>query len=165
MLSFATVFGYGTAAVALLATGTHIDAESWRAYAVVIGSSILLGAVFLGLGYLVSATVRERGTAAGIAIGIWLLLVILYDMALLAALVVDQGQRISTGALDVLLLNPTDAYRLLNLAGTSSTGALTGMSGLAKSVSLGPPALVATLVLWMLGPLALAAAVFSRREL
>jgi Cu-processing system permease protein len=44
-------------------------------------------------------------------------------------------------------------------------GALTGMSGLAKSVSLGPPALVAALVLWMLGPLALAAAVFSRREL
>ena len=166
MLSFATVFGYGTAALALLATGTHIDAESWRAYAVVIGSSILLGAVFLGLGYLVSAIVRERGTAAGIAIGIWLLLVILYDMGLLAVLVVDQGQRISTGALNVLLLlNPTDVYRLLNLAGTASAGALTGMSGLAKSVSLGAPALVATLVLWMLGPLALAAAVFSRREL
>ena len=166
MLSFATVFGYGTAALALLATGTHIDAESWRAYAVVIGSSILLGAVFLGLGYLVSATVRERGTAAGIAIGIWLLLVILYDMGLLAVLVVDQGQRISTGALNVLLLlNPTDAYRLLNLAGTASAGGLTGMSGLAKSVSLSPSALLATLVLWMLAPLALAAAVFSRREL
>ena len=166
MLSFATVFGYGTAALALLATGTHIDAESWRAYAVVIGSSVLLGAVFLGLGYLVSATVRERGTAAGIAIGIWLLLVILYDMGLLAVLVVDQGQRISTGALNVLLLlNPTDAYRLLNLAGTASAGALTGMSGLAKSVSLSPSALLATLVLWMLAPLALAAAVFSRREL
>jgi len=41
---------------------------------------------------------------------------------------VDQGQRISTGALNVLLLlNPTDAYRLLNLAGTASAGALTGM--------------------------------------
>ncbi len=74
--------------------------------------------------------------------------------------------RVSAGALNVLLLlNPTDVYRLLNLAGTASAGALTGMSGLAKSVSLGPPALVATLVLWMLGPLALAAAVFSRREL
>ncbi len=63
------------------------------------------------------------------------------------------------------VLNPTGVYRLLNLAGPASAGTLTGMSGLAKSVSLGAPALVATLVLWMLGPLALAAAVFSRREL
>jgi Cu-processing system permease protein len=142
MLSFATVFGYGTAALALLATGTHIDAESWRAYAVVIGSSILLGAVFLGLGYLVSAIVRERGTAAGIAIGIWLLLVILYDMGLLAVLVVDQGQRISTGALNVLLLlNPTDVYRLLNLAGTSSAGALTGCLGSPSRSRSVPPRL------------------------
>ena len=52
--------------------GAAIDAESWAAFASMIGSSILLGAAFIAVGYLVSALVRERGTAGGIAIGIWL---------------------------------------------------------------------------------------------
>ena len=81
-----------------------------------VGSSILLGAAFIAVGYLVSALVRERGTAGGIAIGIWLVFVLIYDMALLGLLVVDQGQTLSGGLLNaLLLLNPTDAYRLFNL--------------------------------------------------
>ena len=85
ILAFATVLGYGAAALALAATGASIDAESWAAFAGMIGSSILLGGVFIAIGYFVSALVSERGTAAGIAIGIWLLLVLIYDMALLGA--------------------------------------------------------------------------------
>ena len=92
ILAFATLLGYGAAAGALAATGAAIDAESWAAFASMIGSSILLGAAFIAMGYLVSALVRERGTAGGIAIGIWLVFVLIYDMALLGLLVVDQGQ-------------------------------------------------------------------------
>jgi Cu-processing system permease protein len=65
ILAFATLLGYGAAAGALAATGTEIDAESWTAFATMIGSSILLGAAFIAVGYLVSALVRERGTAGG----------------------------------------------------------------------------------------------------
>lgn len=166
ILAFATAFGYGSAALALLALGTAVDADSWRAYALLIATSIMLGAVFLSIGYLVSASVRDRATAAGIAIGIWLLVVILYDMALLGILVADQGRHLSPRVLDaLLLLNPTDAYRLLNLAGTTSVGALTGLAGLTRSVSLAPATLLAALLLWMVFPLVLAATVFSRRQL
>ena len=62
-----------------------------------IGSSVLLGAAFIAVGYLVSALVRDRGTAGGIAVGIWLVFVLIYDMALLGLLVVDQGQTVSGG--------------------------------------------------------------------
>ena len=130
-----------------------------------IGSSILLGAVFIALGYLVSALVRQRGTAAGIAVGLWLVFVLLYDMALLGALVVDQGQTISGGLLSaLLLLNPTDAYRVFNLSGSSSLSAISGMAGTARN-SLGNGALLSALVLWVLVPLSLSALAFSRREL
>ena len=44
-------------------------------------SSVMLGAVFVGIGYLISVLVRERGTAGGVAIGVWLLFVLIYDMA------------------------------------------------------------------------------------
>ena len=166
ILAFATVLGYGTAAVTLAATGAAIDAESWTAFAGMIGTSILLGAVFIAIGYLISVLVRERATAAGVAIGVWLLFVVVFDMALLGVLVVDQGRTISSGTLSaLLLLNPTDVYRLLNLAGATNVSAFSGMSGLAGAVALGPAKLLCALAAWTLVPLAAAAMIFSRREL
>ena len=166
ILAFATVLGYGAAGVTLAATGAAIDGQSWAAFAAMIGTSILLGAVFIAIGYLVSVLVRERATAAGISIGIWLLLVVVFDMALLGVLVVDQGRVISSAALSgLLLLNPTDVYRILNLAEASNISTFSGMSGLAGAVALGPVALLSALVAWTAVPLALAAMIFSRREL
>lgn len=165
ILSFATLLGYGAAAAALVVTEGAIDASSLVAFASMILSSILLGAVFVAIGYLISALVAERGTAGGIAIGVWLLCVLIYDMALLGLLVVDQGKTVSGGVLNALLLaNPTDVYRLLNL-GSGAAGALSGMGGVAENAALGPAALVAALVAWTLVPLTAAAMVFSRREL
>ena len=166
ILAFATVLGYGTAAVTLSATGSTISGQSWIAFAAMIGTSILLGAAFIAIGYLVSVLVRERATAAGIAIGVWLLLVIVFDMGLLGVLVVDQGRLISSTALSgLLLLNPTDVYRLLNLAGTANVSSFSGMSGLAGTVTLSPALLLGALAAWTLVPLAFAAMIFSRREL
>jgi Cu-processing system permease protein len=166
VLSFATILGYGAAAIALMITGAAITAASWGAFASMILTSILLGAVFIALGYLISALVRERATAAGVAIGIWLLLVVLFDMALLGALVVDQGRTISSAALSALLLfNPTDVYRLFNLAGAENISVLSNMSGIAESARLGSTVLLVTLVGWVVIPLTLAAVAFSRREL
>jgi len=166
ILAFATFVGYGLAAAALLASGEAIGSGSWTAFVTMTASSVLLGAVFVAIGYLVSALVRDRGTAGGIAIGIWLVFVIIYDMALLGLLVADQGRLVSGGVLDVLLLlNPTDAYRLLNLAGSDEIAAASGMAGIAQNAALGPAALLAALTAWIVAPMALAAAAFSRREL
>ncbi len=166
ILAFATVLGYGATAVALALTGTPIEADSWMAFARLIGSSILLGAVFVAIGYLISAQVQDRGTAGGIAIGIWLLLVLLYDMAILGFLVADQGRTLSAGLLNMLLLlNPTDTYRMFNLTGSAGVSSLSGMAGLAEVQTLQPSALLGMLALWILLPLALATTIFSRREL
>ena len=156
----------GLAAAALSATGSRIDHDSLMAFAAMVGSSVLLGAVFVAIGYLVSALVRDRGTAAGISIGLWLLLVLIYDMALLGALVAAGGHTLPAGLLDaLLLLNPTDAYRLFNLTGFANVSTFAGMAGLAQSTSLSVQVLLAALTLWTLIPLGLAALAFSRREL
>jgi Cu-processing system permease protein len=166
ILAFATVLGYGAAALALAATGAEIGAESWIAFAAMVGSSVMLGAVFIAIGTLVSALVRDRGTAAGIAVGIWLALVLIYDMALLGLLVVDQGRMLPAGFVNVLLLlNPTDVYRMLNLASFANVSVFSGMAGLAGSIALSPAMLLCALAAWALLPLALAVLAFSRREL
>ncbi|MGJ4884451.1 MULTISPECIES: ABC transporter permease [unclassified Bradyrhizobium] len=166
VLAFATCLGYGAAAVALLIAGSHFDSDGLAAFAAMIGSSVLLGAVFVAIGYLVSAVVRDRGTAAGVSIGLWLVLVLIYDMALLGLLVIDQGRNVSSGVLSaLLLLNPTDAYRLFNLTGFANVSLFSGMAGLAGSSTLSVQVLLTALVLWTLVPLAGAALAFSRREL
>lgn len=163
ILGFSTLIGYGAAALALGLTGSAGLADGWPAFALLIGSSVLLGAVFVAIGYLVSVLAGERGTAGGIAVGIWLVFVLVYDMALLGLLVADQGRTVTAGILDVLLLlNPTDAYRLLNLGG--GAGAISGMGGMEAAATLGAPALLAALLLWTALPLAAAMLVFSRRE-
>lgn len=165
VLGLATVAGFGVAAAALLAAG-HGAAASWQDFALMGGSSVLLGAAFVTLGMLASTLVRDRGAAAGVAVALWLVMVLLWDMALLGVLVADAGEHISAGMVDAaLLLNPTDAYRLLNLAGLPGLGALSGMGGLAEGTGLTPPVLLAALAAWVLVPLAAAAAVFTRREL
>lgn len=166
VLAFATCLGYGAAIAALVATGSRMDQEGLMAFAAMIGSSVLLGAVFVAIGYWISALVRDRGTAAGVAIGLWLLLVLVYDMALLGVLVLDRGQHIGGAALSaLLLLNPTDVYRLFNLTGFANVSMFSGMAGLAGSAPLSVGVLVAALALWTLVPLGFASLSFSRREL
>jgi Cu-processing system permease protein len=162
ILAFATTLGYGAAA---LAVGWNLGLATWAAFAAMVAASILLGGVFLALGLLASTLVRQRSTAGGIAIGLWLLFVILYDMAFLGLLVATGGHELPPALVDTLLaLNPTDAYRLLTL-GMAGTGGLTGIGALAEHTALTPPILVAVLLAWTAAPLALAALVFSRREL
>ena len=166
ILGFATLLGYGAAAAALLAGGAEIAGRSWAAFGAMIGSSVMLSAAFVGLGYLVSALSRDRGAAAGVAIGLWLLFTLVYDMALLGLLVADQGRTVGGALLDaLLLLNPTDVYRLFNLTGSVDARLASGMAGVAAGAGLAPATLLAALAAWCALPMALAALVFSWREL
>lgn len=166
ILAIATAVGYGAAGAALLAGGAELEAQAWTAFAAMIGSSILLGASFLALGYLASTLVRDPRTAGGIAVGIWLVAAMIYDMALLGLLVADGGQTVTPALLDALLLaNPADIYRLINLTGFANVSELAGMAGLAEQMDLGKGALAAALVAWTAVPLVLASLIFARREI
>jgi Cu-processing system permease protein len=163
ILAFATLVGFGAAGFALWLGGDS-DPASWRAFAVLMVSSVALGGAFLAIGYVVSIAVRDRGTAGAIAIGVWLLFVLIYDMGLLGVLVADQGRTVSARTLDILLLlNPADAYRLLNLTGTEGVSTFAGLAGLAGQTGLSLPALVVALLAWIAVPLGGAVALFARR--
>jgi Cu-processing system permease protein len=166
ILAFATALGYGLAGIVVGVTQDEATPQAIQAFATMIGSSVLLAWVFLAMGYLVSAFVRDRGAAAGIAVALWLIFVLLYDMAVLGLLVADQGRTLSSGAVNLLLLlNPADAYRLLNLTSFPSVSRLAGMAGLSAQATLSPALLLAVLSAWMIAPLSTAIFLFSRREL
>jgi Cu-processing system permease protein len=163
LLAVATIVGYGAAGVAVAA---HGGLAQWQAFAALVASSVALGAVFLALGYLASTLVRERATAAGLAVGLWLVLVLLYDLVLLGTLATTQGQGwVATLFPWVLLANPADVFRLLNLSGFGEVRQFSGLAGLAGDQLVSPAALLVSLAAWVAVPLALTVVAFRRRPL
>lgn len=167
MLMLATTVGYGIAGLILqynFVGGIYL--EAWKPFFLLIMASVLLGAAFLSMGYLISAKVKERGTAAGLAIGVWLFFVVIFDMALLGILVADSQQKITAHVLEnILLLNPADIYRLLNLTGFENTAMYSGMAGVSGQIGLSKTVLLMAQLGWVVIPFALAAWLFGRRQI
>ncbi|GAA0302970.1 ABC transporter permease [Rhodovulum strictum] len=160
VLALAVAVGYGIAAAAVIWTDPRAQAglpALWR-----LGwTSVLLGATFLGIGYALSALARRPGAAAGLAIGLWLVLIVLYNLGLLAAVVTDGGGRFTTQVFPWLLLaNPADAFRLYNLAASDATAAAAGLGGAASTIPA--PLALASVALWPLFSLVLATLAFRR---
>lgn len=165
ILAFSTVIGYGAAGLALWMR-EDIAFASVSAFAGMIGSSIMLGAAFIAIGCLASTLVRERATAAGLAVGVWLFFVLIYDTALLGVLVADQGRLVGQATLDfLLLLNPTDVYRLFNMTATESVSVYSGMAGPGDSSALSPATYLLALSIWICIPLLMAIVAFRRRAI
>lgn len=160
ILVLALVLGFGSAGLAAIALDPEAVAglgALWR----LIWSSACLGGTFLGAGYAISALSRRPSGAAGLAIGLWLVAVVLYDLALLAAVVADNGGTFTTKVFPLTLLaNPADAFRLYNLAASQATSAAAGVAGAANAIPLA--ASLASVLLWPALALALAVAAFRK---
>ena len=166
MLTVATTIGYGLAGLILQYNFGGFQAAAWKPFFLLIAASVLLGAAFLSLGYLISAKVKERGTAAGLAIGVWLFFVVIFDMALLGILVADSKHAINAKILEnILLFNPTDIYRLLNLTGFENTAMYAGLAGVSGQIGLTKLMLVIAQIGWIAVPFGLAAWLFNRRQI
>lgn len=165
ILSIAILVGYGGAVVVLtLVTGG--STEGWPAYVMMMASSLVLGSVFIALGYLVSVLVRERATAIGAAIGLWLVFVVLYDLLLFGVLTMDKDQLISQQLFSMLMLvSPTDTYRVLNLSSFEGVSEAAGIAGVASEAGLSGALLISVMLLWVIAPLMATLLVFQRREL
>ena len=137
ILLVALLIGYGGTALIIMFSAES-GAENWQAYSMMMASSWLLGGIFIALGYVISVFVRERATAAGAAIGVWLIAVVLYDLGLMSLLLNDEEQTISQNMFATLIVvNPTDAYRIFNLTGFDSVRQIAGMSDVGTSFAGG----------------------------
>lgn len=160
VLALAVVAGYGSAAAAAL----WLDPDAvqglpalWR----LTWTSIVLGGTFLAAGYALSSLSRRPSGAAGLAVGLWLGLIVLYDLGLLAAVVADDGGVFSAKVFPALLLaNPADAFRLFNLASSDAAAAAAGVGGAAATIPVWQPLL--SILLWPAAALALAVAAFRK---
>ncbi len=152
-LSLSTLIGFALVGVLLW---QRFGQAGLYHYSGFVLSSVLLGLAFLSLAMLISVLARDRTRASGLAISLWFVLVLVFDLALMGLLVASQGQVGGEALAYVLLLNPADLFRILNVFALDDVRRLYGLAAVVPP-SLGQPWLLAIAMLgWILAPLALA---------
>ncbi len=164
ILALATLIGFGCAmlAIAVLVDNVELSLLLW-AFGRFMVSSTLLGWGFLGLAYVLSSASAEKSTAAGLALGVWFFFVLVFDLALLALLVLSEGQFNPKVLPWLLLLNPADIYRLINLSGFEPGASTAGVLTLGSDLPMPGSMLWLCLSLWVAVPLGSAWLLFRRR--
>lgn len=153
IIGSAIIIGFSIAA-AMVAADSGTSPAGLAALTRLGVTALLLGMTFLAIGYVLSSCVRQTATAAALAIGVWLVMIVLYDLALLGALVADDGGAFTKHVFPWLLVgNPADGFRLFNMVSLPEAGLDLGPS-LARNDG-GPSAGTALVILicWMGGAL------------
>ena len=165
IMAFSTLVGFGAAAVIM---GSFSDTTGWNellaAFGIFIVSAILLGWVFIAFAYVISTLVSEKSKAAGIALIVWFMFVLVFDLGLLGLLVGTQGDVDAQLFPYLLLLNPTDIFRLVNISYFASEQ-VTGLMAIAQHVQFSTVTLLGGLLVWLALPVGLALMLFNRRSL
>lgn len=105
-LAAALALGFGLAAIGLAAAG----GGSPEAFLSLAGFTLLLAVAFLGLGFVISASVRKAATASGAALLAWLGLVFLSDLGLIGATL--SMRPAPPALLTMLLANPLQTFKV-----------------------------------------------------
>ena len=166
-LAAATLAGFGLAVAIMQWMQPPAQmAQAWLQIGRFILSASLLGACFVGLACLINVQTADKSRAAGLALIGWLVSVVLFDLALLALLVVSGGNPVERAVYPYLLLfNPVDVFRLVNLTalGDGTGGDL--LTGMTAHHSYSPTLLYTLLLGWAVAPFAWAMLAFRRKEI
>jgi Cu-processing system permease protein len=119
-------------------------------------SAILMGMAFLSLSLLVSVLASDRMRASGVAIGLWFFFVLIFDLLLTGALVVSGGSLSSTVFGALLMLNPADVFRLLNIFSSEQVQNMYGLATVMPDKLTSPLALGAVMTVWIVTPFLIA---------
>jgi len=166
VLAVAILAGFGIAVTLVqIMTPSARTATAWFDIMRFAVSAILLGASFTGMGSAISVWSRDKGRAAGLALLIWAVVVLLFDLLLLAILVISGGNSIERAVYPyLLLLNPVDVFRLVNLLalGEGTHGDI--FMAMTGARVYHPGILYGALLAWTAGPFALALAGFRKQD-
>ena len=122
-------------------------------YAGFVLSALLMGMSFLSLAVLVSVVARDRTRASGAAIVLWFLFVLVFDLVLLGVLVATAGHYGGDIFPYLLLLNPTDVFRILNVFSTEDVRSAYGLVNMVPPLVSNIGVLTTVMLGWIVVPL------------
>lgn len=152
-LGSSTVIGFGTGLLPLAADLSRHDLYQYSGFVL---SAILMGLAFLSISMLVSVLALDRVRASGVTIGLWFFFVLIFDLLLMGGLVVSQGNLGSAVFAGVLMLNPADVFRLLNIFSSQQVQNMYGLATVMPDSLTNPMVLVTIMLGWIVVPFFLA---------
>lgn len=152
-LTFSIIAGFGLVGMFL---SYQISLGSLVQYAGFILSTILMGMAFLSLSFLISVLASNKTIASGTAIALWFFYVLIYDLILLGIMVVTEGQVGGDFFPLLLLFNPADIFRILNIFNLEQVKTLYGLATVFPDALANPWALGSAMLFWIVAPLGLA---------
>jgi Cu-processing system permease protein len=163
-LSVAQALGFGGGGVVI---ALNAGADQVPGFAALVALSMALGWLTVATALMIGALWPDRLRAMSMALMLWLLMAVAYDLAVLGATALLRGLPLQSVLFPALMLNPVDIARVLTTLAVGS-GALFGptsavlmkMFGAAPGIALG----VAVLAFETIVPLVVAARVFQRRD-
>lgn len=157
-LALAMLAGLATVGVVLV---WQFGTRALLHYVGFVGSALLMGLAFLSLAVLVSVVVRDRTRASGAAIVLWFLFVLVFDLLLMGVMVLSQGQLGSGLFAAMLMLNPADVFRLLNVFSSDQAQAMYGLATVMPQGWTHPALLSGVMLAWIFLPFSIALRRFS----
>lgn len=160
-LSLALVLGFGLSGAVI---AYYSDFAYLNQYLALVSLTLVLGLIHVGCGLCLSVVTRRVSTALGLALVVWLAIVLLSDLGLMGTAMILQLKPAQLFWLSVG--SPLQAFKIAVVQVLQGNLELLGACGLYASSKLGPallPALLGILAAWVIGPLALAQALFRRR--
>lgn len=128
---------------------------------------VALTCAFLALAFLIATCIEDRVKGLGVALGVWLLVSVLYDGIVLVLAWMLADYPIETGMLAVMTANPVDLARVLLLL-NFDLSALMGYTGAVFEHFFGSAAGIAVasaaLGVWTAAPLFIALRNFNHRD-
>jgi Cu-processing system permease protein len=159
LASLALGFGLSGLVISWRVGGAHVSS-----YLTLCSLSVGLSLASLGIGFLISAATRRASTAVGVAIFVWLVVVLLGDLGLMGTALV---LRLDVDTLFGLALgNPLQVFKIAAIAGSHGTVEVLGPAGIYAYRTFGAgllPLLVAVLVAWVVAPMLSGLCVFRWR--
>ncbi|HCE07698.1 MAG TPA: hypothetical protein DEQ40_03660 [Oxalobacteraceae bacterium] len=152
-LASATAIGFGAG---LLPLAAQLNSHDLYHYAGFVLSAILMGMAFLSLALWMSVVAQDRMRASGMAIAMWFFFVLIFDLLLMGMLVVSKGNLGSTVFASLLMLNPADVFRLLNIFSSQQVQTMYGLATVMPDSLTNPLVLSGIMLGWIIAPFLLA---------
>lgn len=152
-LTSSTLAGFGLVGLLL---AYQIDSSVAYHFGGFMLSAILLGLVFLSLAVMVSVMAKDRARASGAAIAVWFFFVLVYDLTLLGLLVLSGGSFGEEFFPLLLLLNPADIFRILNIFSMEDIKVFYGLATVFPPSLSNPWLLGSMMTAWIVMPLSIA---------
>lgn len=154
-------FALSTLTITYMSGGEGIDV-----FLILILQTVLLAWTSLAIGYVISAFSDRTSTALGIAVVLWLLLVLIGDLGLMGSSVV-LGMTPET-LLALTMINPLEAYRIGAIDQIRNSMELLGPAGLVARDAFGSNVswvMTSVMLTWLVVSLAIAYVLTRREEL